>query len=69
VGLAVHEHPFLGIDDQEILSVGNVFALEPGLSYTKRGLAARVEDTLYINNDGGCISITDVPYDLVIPIS
>ncbi len=68
VGLAVHERPYIGIDNQEILSVGNVFALEPGLSYTKRGLAARIEDTLYLNSDGDCISITDVPYDLIIPI-
>ena len=68
VGLAVHEPPFMGIGAKDILSKGNVFAIEPSLIDTKRGLAVRIEDTLYINKDGKAVSITDVPYDLVIPI-
>ena len=68
VGLAVHEPPYLGIGDKEILSKGNVFAIEPSLVDTDRGLAVRIEDTFYIDNDGKAVSITDVPYDLVIPI-
>jgi len=68
VGLAVHEPPHMGIGDKDILSKGNVFAIEPSLIDTNRGLAVRIEDTFYINNDGKAVSITDVPYDLVIPI-
>ena len=58
----------MGIGDKDILSKGNVFAIEPSLVDTNRGLATRIEDTFYINNDGKAVSITDVPYDLVIPI-
>jgi Xaa-Pro aminopeptidase len=68
VGLAVHEPPYLGIGDKDILSKGNVFAIEPSLIDTERGLAVRIEDTFYLDNDGRAVSITDIPYDLVIPV-
>lgn len=68
VGLAVHEPPYMGMGAKDILSKGNVFAIEPSLIDTSRGLAVRIEDTFYIGNDGRTVSITDVPYDLVIPI-
>ena len=68
VGLAVHETPFMGIGDKDILAKGNVFAIEPSLIDTERGLAVRIEDTFYLDNDGKAVSITDVPYDLVIPV-
>jgi Xaa-Pro aminopeptidase len=69
VGLNVHEIPYMGINEKNTLAVGNVFALEPGLYDTKQGLAGRIEDTFYIDQHGQCIDITDVPYDLVIPIT
>lgn len=68
VGLEVHEPPFIGIGDTNILSAGNVFTIELGLYYPKSGFAVGIEDTLYINSEGNSTSITDVPYDLVIPI-
>jgi Xaa-Pro aminopeptidase len=68
VGLAVHESPVMGIADKDVLSKGNVLAIEPSLIDTNRGLAVRIEDTFYLNNDGKAVSITDVPYDLVVPI-
>jgi Xaa-Pro aminopeptidase len=68
VGLAVHEFPVMGIADKDVLSKGNVVAIEPSLIDTNRGIAVRIEDTFYLNNDGKAVSITDVPYDLVIPI-
>ena len=68
VGLNVHESPFIGLGDTDILSAGNVFTLEPGLYYGDKKLAMRIEDTLYINNEGCCESITDVPYELVVPV-
>jgi Xaa-Pro aminopeptidase len=68
VGLAVHEPPFMGIGAKDILSKGNVFAIEPSLIDTNRGLAVRIEDTFYIDNDGKAVSLTKVPYDLVIPV-
>ena len=68
VGLAVHEPPYMGMGAKEILSKGNVFTIEPSLVDTNRELAVRIEDTFYIDNDGKAVSITEVPYDLVIPI-
>jgi len=68
VGLAVHEPPYLGMGAKDILSKGNVFAMEPSLIDTDRGLAVRIEDTFYIDNDGKAVSMTDVPYDLVVPV-
>jgi len=68
VGLAVHEPPYMGMGAKDILSKGNVFAIEPSLIDTNRGLAVRIEDTFYINDDGKAVSITNVPYDLVIPV-
>jgi len=68
IGLDVHESPFIAIGDKSLLSKGNVFTIEPGLYYPKRGLAVRIEDTLYLNSEGKSISMTEVPYDLVVPI-
>jgi len=68
VGLAVHEPPFMGTGAKDVLSKGNVFAIEPSLIDTKRGLAVRIEDTFYMDSNGKAVSITDVPYDLVIPV-
>ena len=68
VGLAVHEPPYMGMGAKDILSKGNVFAIEPSLIDTNRGLAVRIEDTFCIDNAGKAVSITDVPYDLVIPV-
>ena len=68
VGLEVHESPFIGVTDKDILTTGNVIALEPGLYYRDKKLAVRIEDTLFINSEGHSVSITDVPYDLVIPV-
>jgi Xaa-Pro aminopeptidase len=58
----------MGIGDKDILAKGNVFAIEPSLVDTNRGVAVRIEDTFYMDNDGKAVSITAVPYDLVIPI-
>jgi Xaa-Pro aminopeptidase len=68
VGLAVHEPPYMGMGAKDILSKGNVFAIEPSLIDTNRGVAVRIEDTFYINKDGKAVSTTDVPYNLVIPV-
>jgi Xaa-Pro aminopeptidase len=68
VGLAVHEFPVMGIADRDLLSKGNVLAIEPSLIDANQGLAVRIEDTFYLNNDGKAVSMTDVPYDLIIPI-
>jgi len=56
IGLQVHEHPYLRIqqkpDESNRLKVGSVFSLEPGLYYPQRGMGVRIEDVAYINDSG-----------------
>ncbi len=69
VGLNVHEAPYFPTYGQSyILSPGNVFTIEPGLYYPERGYGVRIEDTVYLNEEGAIDVLTDCPYDLVIPL-
>jgi Xaa-Pro aminopeptidase len=70
LGLEVHESPGLGgfVDRGDTLAPGSVVTIEPGLYYPDRGMGCRIEDTVVIDSDGTCRSITPVPYDLVIPL-
>lgn len=62
VGLEVHESPSLGLAGREPFVVGDVVALEPGLSY--EGIGAIVfEDLVVVTDDGGEV-LTKFPYDL-----
>ena len=70
VGLDVHEKPFSGLTAaaDDILTPGVVFTIEPGLYYPERGMGVRIEDTIYLNQQGQFEVLADYPYDLVIPI-
>ncbi|WP_119065948.1 M24 family metallopeptidase [Aggregatilinea lenta] len=69
IGLNVHEAPwFPTFSDKYTLQAGNVFTLEPGLYYPEKGYGVRVEDSVYLNPAGELETLTDVPYDLVIPM-
>ena len=56
IGLEVHEAPFLRLQDQpderNLLREGSVFTVEPGLYYPEHGLGVRIEDVVYIAEDG-----------------
>ncbi len=69
VGLQVHESPrFSRHSVKSTLRIGNVFTIEPGLYYPDRGFGVRIEDTVYVDEDGKVVPITDFPKDLVIPL-
>jgi Xaa-Pro aminopeptidase len=68
LGLNVHEAPALSEYATQSLKSGNVVTVEPGLYYPERGYGVRVEDTFYLDPDGKLVSLTDFPYDLVLPI-
>ncbi len=70
VGLDIHEEPRLSDDPANTtqLQPGHIFAVEPGLYYPERGMGCRVEDVLWIAEDGEVHDLTDMPYDLVIPM-
>ena len=42
--------------------------VEPGLYYPERGMGCRLEDVLWIGEDGNMHNLTQYPYDLVIPM-
>jgi len=71
VGLNIHERPSYGNNatHDDCLSPGAVFTLEPGLYYPERGIGVRLEDTLWVDPEGGIRPLVEYPLDLVIPMS
>ena len=69
LGLSVHERPsFTHRRDNDVLQVGNVFTVEPGVYYPDDGYGIRIEDTLYVAEDGSIHSLTPMPKDLIIKL-
>ncbi len=72
VGLKVHELPMCSYSPEgkptNILTPGQVIALEPGLYYPERGMGVRLENTYYITTDGKFENLAPYPMDLVLPI-
>jgi len=68
LGMNIHESPGFGEKSSATVQVGNVVTIEPGLYYPDRGFGVRVEDTVYIAPDGSVQTLTDFPYDLVLPL-
>lgn len=70
VGLHIHERPALGLSptNQDILRPGSVFTLEPGLYYPERAFGVRLEDTVYLDENGQFHSLTDFDKELVVEI-
>ena len=62
VGLEVHEPPSVGLAGRDPFVVGDVVALEPGLSDEQIG-GVVFEDLVVVTEDG-CEVLTDFPYDL-----
>jgi Xaa-Pro aminopeptidase len=52
-----------------VFQVGNVLTIEPGLYYPDRGYGVRVEDMVYIDDDGQMVMLTDFHKDLVLPLA
>lgn len=68
VGLRIHEAPGFGLSpaNNYVLQPGAVFTVEPGVYYPERGFGVRIEDTVYLDENGEFHSLTDFPKDLVI---
>ncbi len=71
LGLNVHESPGLShlMPEATRIQAGNVLTIEPGLYYPDKGYGIRIEDTVYIDEDGQIHNFTDCPYDLVVPLN
>jgi Xaa-Pro aminopeptidase len=70
LGLDVHERPTFGRDatDEDVLRIGSVVTIEPGLYYPERGLGMRLEDAVYMRPDGRPEILAPFPLDLVVPL-
>lgn len=70
LGLDVHERPNFGRDatEEDVLRVGSVVTVEPGLYYPERGMGMRLEDAVYMRADGKPEILAPYPLDLVIPL-
>lgn len=70
LGMNIHEKPFSGItaEPDDLLIPGVVFTIEPGLYYPEKGMGVRIEDTIYLDENGQFEILADYPYDFIIPL-
>jgi len=66
VGIAVHEAPRLSLYSDDVLEKGDVFTIEPGLYYPSKGFGMRIEDTVYIDENGKTHNLTHMSKELII---
>lgn len=64
VGLEVHEGPHVSPRSEDVLTVGEVVTIEPGV-YLPGELGVRIED-LVVVTDGGCRNLSGLPKDLTL---
>ena len=64
VGLQIHEAPTLRPESTDVLEVGNVVSVEPGIYLPDEGAGVRIEDLVLVT-DEGCERFTQFPKELV----
>jgi Xaa-Pro aminopeptidase len=54
VGLDVHEKPFYGLSpaNRDVVEIGDIVTIEPGLYFPDREIGVRIEDTFVVGDDG-----------------
>jgi Xaa-Pro aminopeptidase len=67
LGLNIHEQPF-SRQKEATLKPGVVVTIEPGLYYPDKDMGCRIEDTIYVHDDGEIEILADYPYDLVLEV-
>lgn len=68
LGLEIHARPRLSTVSQDMLQIGHVFTIEPGLYFPEKGYGARIEDTFYVDEDGKFHSLSSYSKELVIVV-
>jgi len=52
VGRKIHERPNIGPGSRDVLKVGDVITVEPGVYLKRHGFGVRIEDTVVVTKDG-----------------
>ncbi|HET6575621.1 MAG TPA: Xaa-Pro peptidase family protein [Fimbriiglobus sp.] len=61
IGLEVHEAPRVRANSPDVLAIGNVITIEPGIYLPEWG-GVRLEDDFLVTRDG-CVRLTTLPHD------
>jgi Xaa-Pro aminopeptidase len=64
VGLQIHEAPTLRPETTDVLEVGNVVSVEPGIYLPGEGCGVRIEDLVVVTKDG-CERLTQFTKELI----
>jgi Xaa-Pro aminopeptidase len=64
LGMDVHEAPNIATYNTEVLPVGSVFTIEPGV-YLAGQTGVRIEDDVLLSESGG-VSLTNYPRELIV---
>jgi Xaa-Pro aminopeptidase len=64
VGLQIHEAPALRPETTDVLEVGNVVSVEPGIYLPDEGCGVRIEDLVVVTGDG-CERLTQFTKELL----
>ena len=71
IGLDIHELPkfrhYSESDDFE-LQPGMIFTFEPGLYYPEKEIGVRLEDAVYVREDGSVERLVSYPHDLLVSL-
>jgi Xaa-Pro dipeptidase len=65
LGIDVHEEPSIHSKNESLIKPGLLFTIEPGIYIPEIG-GVRIEDNIYIKNNGEVESLTQFPKDLII---
>ncbi len=69
VGLEIHERPSIShLLKADKFQAGNALTIEPGLYYPDDGYGVRIEDMVYIDENGVMVTLTDFHKKLVIEL-
>ncbi|HVT04046.1 MAG TPA: M24 family metallopeptidase [Thermoanaerobaculia bacterium] len=66
VGLDVHERPSFGLSgaNHDLIEIGDVLTIEPGLYFPDREIGVRIEDTFVIDGNGRALTLCRSDYGL-----